>query len=145
MSLKAAMVYFSWVLFQAALYTFLPGKGKGQLTPAGQLLEYNVNGLLAWQTTVTLAVAGCLAGVLDPSLLTDNWEGMIVTMNIYGYLLSIAAYLKAHIAPTHPQDRKFSGSALYDFYMGIELNPRFTRTGSWDWKLFHNGRPGIIG
>jgi len=145
LSLQAAGLYFSWVLFQAVLYSILPGKGKGQLTPAGQLLEYNVNGLLAWEATVILAVAACIAGVLDPSMLTDNWEGMIVTMNIYGYCLSIAAYLKAHIAPTHPQDRKFSGSALYDFYMGIELNPRFTRDGSWDWKLFHNGRPGIIG
>jgi len=27
--------------------------------------------------------------------------------------------------------------------MGIELNPRFGKT--LDWKLFHNGRPGIIG
>lgn len=26
--------------------------------------------------------------------------------------------------------------------MGIEFNPRFGKT--WDWKLFHNGRPGII-
>lgn len=34
------------------------------------------------------------------------------------------------------------GSKAYDLYMGIELNPGFGR--SWDWKLFHNGRPGII-
>ena len=26
--------------------------------------------------------------------------------------------------------------------MGIELNPRFGPL--WDWKLFHNGRPGIV-
>ena len=31
---------------------------------------------------------------------------------------------------------------LYDFYMGIELNPRFGEY--WDFKLFHNGRPGIV-
>lgn len=31
---------------------------------------------------------------------------------------------------------------LYDFYMGIELNPRFGDI--WDFKLFHNGRPGIV-
>lgn len=31
---------------------------------------------------------------------------------------------------------------LYDFYMGIELNPRFGK--SWDYKLFHIGRPGLI-
>lgn len=31
---------------------------------------------------------------------------------------------------------------IYDFYMGIELNPRLGN--HWDLKLFHNGRPGII-
>jgi 7-dehydrocholesterol reductase len=34
------------------------------------------------------------------------------------------------------------GSILYDMYMGIELNPRFGRY--FDFKLFTNGRPGII-
>ncbi len=32
---------------------------------------------------------------------------------------------------------------MYDFLMGIEFNPRFGK--EWDWKLFHIGRPGIIG
>jgi 7-dehydrocholesterol reductase len=36
----------------------------------------------------------------------------------------------------------FIGSWLYDFYMGIEFNPRLGKL--WDFKLFHNGRPGII-
>lgn len=34
------------------------------------------------------------------------------------------------------------GSYIYDFYMGIELNPRIGDLG--DFKLFTNGRPGII-
>jgi 7-dehydrocholesterol reductase len=34
------------------------------------------------------------------------------------------------------------GSILYDLYMGVELNPRFGRY--FDFKLFTNGRPGII-
>jgi 7-dehydrocholesterol reductase len=35
------------------------------------------------------------------------------------------------------------GSILYNMLMGVELNPRFGK--HWDWKLFINGRPGIIG
>jgi 7-dehydrocholesterol reductase len=31
---------------------------------------------------------------------------------------------------------------LYDMYMGVELNPRFGKY--FDFKLFHNGRPGIV-
>lgn len=39
-------------------------------------------------------------------------------------------------------DIGFTGSAAYDFYMGIELNPRFGET--FDFKLFTNGRPGML-
>lgn len=61
---------------------------------------------------------------------------------MYGYFLTFFAYAKAHWAPTHAADRKFSGSIIYDLFMGIEFNPRFGKM--WDFKLFHNGRPGII-
>jgi 7-dehydrocholesterol reductase len=44
--------------------------------------------------------------------------------------------------PTNESDRKFTNSKFYDCFMGVELNPRI---GSLDWKLFLNGRPGIIG
>jgi len=51
-------------------------------------------------------------------------------------------YLKAYISPTHAEDRKFSGSIIYDYFMGIEFNPRIGKL--FDFKLFHNGRPGIV-
>lgn len=34
------------------------------------------------------------------------------------------------------------GNALYDFFIGHELNPR---TGQFDWKYFCELRPGLIG
>ena len=37
---------------------------------------------------------------------------------------------------------KYTGSLIFDYFVGIELNPRFGT--HWDFKLFHNGRPGII-
>lgn len=39
-------------------------------------------------------------------------------------------------------DTNHLGSAAYDFYMGIELNPRLGET--FDLKLFTNGRPGML-
>lgn len=82
------------------------------------------------------------ADLLDPAWVAKNWEGLVIAFNIYGYLLAAWAYVKARVAPTHPDDLKFSGSIIYDYYMGIELNPRI---GEWfDFKLFHNGRPGIV-
>ena len=81
----------------------------GQLTPAGNLLEYRVNGLLAWQLTVALTAVGAFMGYLDLCMIADHWEGLLVVINVYGFFLSALAYLKAYLAPSHAGDRKFSG------------------------------------
>lgn len=162
---RVTVAYFGWVLFQALLYTVLPGKSTGQLTAGGELLDYPTNGFLAWSITVSAFAVLTLSGTINPCIIARHWGSLVVTFNIYGYALSVGAYLKAYYAPSHPEGRTFSGkypfqssllpfslervsdrglgSVLYDFLMGIELNPRFGQ--HWDWKLFHNGRPGIIG
>jgi 7-dehydrocholesterol reductase len=66
----------------------------------------------------------------------------MIAANSYGYFLTAFAYLKAHYFPSHPKDRKFSKSIVYDIFMGVEFNPRFGKY--FDFKLFHNGRPGIV-
>lgn len=142
-SWNALLGYSAWLAFQIALFTYLPGPlSIGQLTPAGHLLKYTTNGLLAWVVTHVTAVVLVMAGLLDPALLAKNWGGLLIAANVYGYLLSAFSYIKAHRFPTHALDRKFSGSYIYDFYMGIELNPRIGKLG--DFKLFTNGRPGIV-
>jgi len=123
LSLQAIVIYAIWTLFQGLLYAFLPGKGTGQLTPAGHLLDYPVNGFLAWQITTVLAVAGYCTGVFDPAIVTDNWDGLLMTMNVWGYMLSCISYLKAYWAPDHPNDRKFSGE-----YQGPALAARSSLT-----------------
>ena len=142
-STYAVQIFFAWLLFQIALYVFLPGPtGYGQLTPAGHALEYKVNGLNAWIFThVVLAVAVFKFELFPASVIADNWGALLVIANVYGYALSTFAYFKAYLAPTHAGDCKPSGGRLYDFFMGIELNPRI---GMFDFKLFHNGRPGIL-
>ncbi len=108
-SIRATIGYAMWVLFQAVLYTALPGRSTGQLTPAGYLLEYPTNGLLAWLVTAFLAAIATFSGIVDPATLVDHWEGLVVTLNVYGYVLAAIAYFKAHYAPSHALDRKFSG------------------------------------
>ncbi|RDW59118.1 hypothetical protein BP5796_12042 [Coleophoma crateriformis] len=143
LSLGATSVYLGWLLMQAVLYNYLPSKlSTGQLTPAGYLLQYYTNGLTAWVLTHVAFIASVYFSLADPAWIAKNWAGLLIATNCYGFLLPAFAYIKAHIAPTHAEDRKFSGSILYDFYMGIEFNPRFGKY--WDFKLFHNGRPGII-
>ncbi|KAI8918502.1 ergosterol biosynthesis ERG4/ERG24 [Powellomyces hirtus] len=137
-------LYFAWLAFQAVCYSWLPGKiGYGQMTPAGYTLPYIVNGLLTWIVTHALFFGASLGlGLFPASIIHDNWGGLLIATNVYGYLLTGFCYLKAQIAPSHREDRKFSGSIIYDLYMGIEFNPRFGKY--FDFKLFHNGRPGIV-
>lgn len=143
LSIEAMFGYAGWVLFQAALYTLLPAPiSTGQLTPAGNLLRYKTNGLSAWALTHFIVITAAISGYLDLSILANHWQGLLVASNAYGFLLSAFCLIKGYIAPSYPGDSKFSGSLIFDFFVGIELNPRFGEL--WDLKLFHNGRPGII-
>lgn len=100
-----------WVGLQALLYLCLPGeKQTGQYTPAGNLLSYRMNGLSAWIVTHVLYAALSYFGVLDPAFIPRNWSGLIGAMNLAGLVISALAFIKAHLMPTHPNDRKFSGT-----------------------------------
>ena len=107
-------LYFgAWLLYQAALYQFLPTKlGVGQLTPAGHLLKYRTNGLLAWVITHVVFGVWALHGCVDAAIIARNWEPLIVTTNVFGFALAGFAYFKAHLFSTHEGDRKFSGKLL---------------------------------
>lgn len=139
----AMFVYLGWLAVQALLYRVLPGAFKtGQLTPAGHLLSYRMNGLAAFVVTHVGIFALCWAGLFDPSFIPRHWSGLFFAVNICGLLATTFGYVKALWWPTHLTDRRFSGCFLYDLYMGIELNPRFGN--EFDFKLFTNGRVGMM-
>jgi 7-dehydrocholesterol reductase len=105
---------------------------------------YKVNGLYAWIISHVAFVLGSsfFLNFFKASIVYHNWGGLLVAANVYGYILTLFSYVKARLFPSHPEDCKYSGSFIYDLYMGIEFNPRFGKL--WDFKLFHNGRPGIV-
>ncbi|KAF8142498.1 7-dehydrosterol-delta 7-reductase [Mycena galopus ATCC 62051] len=119
-----SMLYGIWVVFQAALFVALPGTPRyGDTTPAGNRLPSKINGLLSWFLTI------------------GQWTGLMVAASTYGTVLSVIVYVKAHVSPSHPSDRKFSGNSLFHgLFAGIELNPRF---GNLDLKLFNIGHVGM--
>ena len=140
---EAARGCFAWLLFQAALYQWLPGPlSQGQMTPAGHKLEYKTNGLLAWLVTHIIAAALVSLDVVKATVIADHWEGIVVAINVYGIVLSFLCLVKGYLAPSYAGDCKYSGSFIADYFIGVELNPRFGE--NFDIKLFHNGRPGIV-
>ena len=86
--------------------------------------------------------SGAYLGFFPATIVYDHWPALVVIANIWGNLLAFFTFVKAYYFPTHAEDRKFSGNVLYDYFMGIEFNPRI---GDLDFKLFFNGRPGICG
>lgn len=104
----AAVIF--WVGLQAILYHYLPGENhQGQHTPAGNLLDYKLNGLSVWIVTHLLYATLVWLGILDPGFIPRNWSSLIAAMNLAGFIISALTYVKAYVAPTHPEDRKFSG------------------------------------
>ncbi|KAH7177058.1 ergosterol biosynthesis ERG4/ERG24 family-domain-containing protein [Dactylonectria macrodidyma] len=143
LTFKGILAVVCWIGMQALLFRYLPGEMQnGQYTPAGYLLSYKINGLYAWVVTHIFLAGLCYFGILDPGFIPRNWSSLIGAMNLAGISISALAFIKAHFTPTHAEDRKFSASWIYDFYMGIELNPRLG--DSFDLKLFSNGRPGMV-
>lgn len=113
-----AVGYLTWVLFQALLYTILPGtKCYGQRTPGGHLLEYTSNGLLAW--ALCHVAYSILAYQFDPACIAREWEALMFSANVFAFLVAGLLYFKAHTAPSYSTDNKFSGSAPFDFAFGV--------------------------
>jgi 7-dehydrocholesterol reductase len=152
-TLYAAGLFSVWLGLQVVLslipdsvHRFIPafhgGDCLGSVTPAGRRLNYNINGFQAWLISHALFILGTFVfGWFSPTIIFDNWGALLWIANLMGFGLAIFAYIKANRFPSSLNDRKFSGNKLYDFFMGIELNPRI---GLLDLKLFFNGRPGIV-
>ena len=139
---QSVKIYCLWMALQVVLFLALPGKkARGRATPAGNVLSYKCNGLNAWLFSHVLFFTGVRLGFIEATIIADNWGALILIANVFGILLATFSYLKAHLCPTHAEDRCFSGSRFYDFFMGVEMNPRI---GAFDFKLFFNGRPGIV-
>ncbi|KAB8220225.1 P-loop containing nucleoside triphosphate hydrolase protein [Aspergillus novoparasiticus] len=143
-SLPVALYFATWIAFQATLFTILPGTiAIGQPTPAGERLCYRLNGFKCWLITVLTSLLLWVTGVIDLHFIASNWSELLSASTYYAWILAVLALVKAHLAPSHLMDRKFSGNFFTDLYNGIELNPRVGKY--WDVKLFHNGHCAMTG
>lgn len=153
-SLKAFGIYIAWFSLQVFLAIglndrlgkILPGyhggRQEGAVTPAGHQLVYEINGLQAWVISHVLFVALSFGlGVFSPTIIMDYWGPMLWVVNIFGNAVALFVYIKAFKFPSNADDCKASGNLVYDYFMGVEFNPRI---GNFDFKLFFNGRPGIV-
>ena len=141
---------FAWFAFQVVLERFLPCElVQGAPLPNGKRLTYRINGHLAFW--ITILVALCCFPVMENGRLQFSCAPLHLLYDYYGDL-ALAAIAWCSILAIYLYKKSFSsdilaqggdsGIAIYDFYMGRELNPRW---GSFDWKEFCELRPGLIG
>ncbi|CAM9605547.1 unnamed protein product [Ectocarpus sp. 6 AP-2014] len=140
-----------WLLFQILLDRVLPGKTvEGVVLQDGSRLPYKMSGHAAFWTTLVVTALGLseLGGVgstkLKLSALYDLYEELAVATATISFALSVGLFVASHRKGAKLADASgtVGRSAIYDFYIGRELNPRI---GPLDLKCFCELRPGLLG
>ena len=148
---KAALIFGGWLLFQGLLSVWAPGpRVDGAPLADGRRLRYRMNGWWAWWLSwlalgAIVGAAGAVRGV-DGALSVatapaDELGPLMSTANLFTLAFCLYLYVQGR---RHPDDGApaVRGRALHDYVMGTSLNPRLR---GFDWKLFFEGRPGLIG
>ena len=151
-SIAGMALYFTWqVLLErwlpCDLVQGLPVKGN-----PNHRLTYRINGHLAFWITMLVIEVGWPSwheesqsfqfGRAPLSLLYDYHGELALATTLLCFALSFYLYTTSFIGNRILADGGNSGNAVYDFFLGRELNPRI---GSFDWKEFCELRPGLIG
>lgn len=134
----AFFLYGSWLLLQTALQIGAPGDlRRGTPLADGSRLGYRMNGWFTFWCTWAVLLMLVSAGWLSPTIAYDQFGPLLTTANIAAFLLAAVLYVWGKRSP----DPGTAGVPLYDYVMGVSLNPRVR---SFDLKFFCESRPGLI-
>ena len=132
-SLKAWTIYWTFFVFQAVGYSFLPGVtsyGKALDHEGGRRMKYHCSAIWAFYVTILVGAMLHFANVFPLDTILDEFGPLLSVAILSGYIVSIVAYFSALIRGAQ---HRMTGSIIYDFFMGAELNPRI---GNLDFKMF---------
>ncbi|MCJ1422357.1 erg24, C-14 sterol reductase [Sticta canariensis] len=154
---KVTGVLLAYFAFSLVLQTVLPGEEtQGVTLRSGGRLQYKFNAFSSAVTVLLIAMVGTILQGPDFALWTfiyDNYV-QLLTANIgIAVVLSIFVYVRSFsVRAGNPQMRELAagghtGSIVYDFFIGRELNPRIDLPffGTLDIKAFCELRPGMLG
>jgi Delta24(24(1))-sterol reductase len=135
---KAWAIYWTFFIGEGIFYILMPGittEGKPLAHADGKRLQYYCSGVWSWYVTIALAAALHFTGIFPLYTLIDEFGPLLSVAILSGFIVSFIAYGSAFYRDaTH----RMTGSHIYDFFMGAELNPRmFTRL---DFKMFFEVR-----
>ncbi|KAH2246813.1 C-24(28) sterol reductase [Aspergillus fumigatus] len=135
---KAWTIYWTFLILEGAGYLYLPGVyGKGKRLPhlGGKQLPYYCSAVSSWYLTIAAALILHFTGVFKLYTLIDEFGPLMSVAICSGIFVSIVAYISALVRGV---EHRMTGSHVYDFFMGAELNPRLF--GWLDFKMFFEVR-----
>lgn len=135
---KAWAMYWVFFVFEMLLYLLAPGVyayGKPLLHDGGKQLKYYCSGFVSLYVTLAAAAALHVTGVYRASDIIDEFGPLLSVSILSGYLVAFVAYFSALFRGAQ---HRMTGSPVYDFFMGAELNPRMF--GILDFKMFFEVR-----
>jgi Delta14-sterol reductase len=133
----ASAIFGAWVLLQVVLQISAPGRVREGLPLAdGSRLKYRMNGWFSFCFTLALTVILAWLGWLPPTLAYDHFGALVTTVNLAAFALSLFLY-----GYGRAQGHRGSGNVIFDYFMGVSLNPRVK---DFDFKFFCESRPGLI-
>uniref|UniRef100_A0A8D0P1M5 Delta(14)-sterol reductase n=1 Tax=Sus scrofa TaxID=9823 RepID=A0A8D0P1M5_PIG len=135
-------LYLVWFFLQALFYLLPIGKVvEGTPLADGRRLKYRLNGFYAFILTSGLVGASLLWDV-ELYYVYNHFLQFALAATVWAVVLSVYLCARALKAPRNDLSPASSGNAIYDFFIGRELNPRI---GTFDLKYFCELRPGLIG
>ncbi|ETI24359.1 hypothetical protein G647_03728 [Cladophialophora carrionii CBS 160.54] len=137
-SAKAWAMYWIFFVFEGACYCLMPGiwtKGKPLPHENGLRLDYYCSAMWSWWTTIIVALGLHFSGLFKLYNIIDEFGPLMSVAIISGFAVSIVAYVSAIY---RGKEHRMTGSLMYDFFMGAELNPRMF--GILDFKMFFEVR-----
>ena len=135
---KAWAIYWSFFIFEGACYVLLPGvQVSGRPLPhlGGKQLPYYCSGVWSFYTSIILVLALHFSGIFKLYTVIDEFGSIMSVAILSGFIVSFVAYFSAL---ARGAQHRMSGYAIYDFFMGAELNPRMF--GILDFKMFFEVR-----
>ncbi|CAH6789608.1 delta(14)-sterol reductase LBR [Phodopus roborovskii] len=135
-------IYLLWFFVQALFHLLPIGKVvEGTTLVDGRRLKYRLNGFYAFVLTSAIVGISLFWGI-ELCYMYTHFLQFALAATVFSVILSVYLYARSLKAPRDELSPASSGNAIYDFFIGRELNPRI---GAFDLKYFCELRPGLIG
>ena len=139
----AFLVIVGWFALHVVIYLSPLGyEAEGMKLRNGQRLKYKMNAIHAFFFSHILFAVLYFVFKVPVTFLYDHFLAFAVASIVFSTALSLFMYAKSFSKGALLSPGGNTGSVVYDFFIGRELNPR---TGTFDWKVFCEMRPGLIG